>query len=50
MLIRDGGVIASGYNAALDQWRELATGATDYLERLEQRERTHRYSFTQSRF
>lgn len=39
MLIRDGGVIASGYNAALDQWRELATGATDYLERLEQREK-----------
>jgi DNA mismatch repair protein MutS len=39
MLIRDGGVIASGYNAELDQWRELATGATDYLERLEQREK-----------
>lgn len=39
MLIRDGGVIAQGYNVELDQWRELATGATDYLERLEQREK-----------
>lgn len=39
VLIRDGGVIASSYNAELDQWRALATGATDYLEQLEQRER-----------
>lgn len=39
VLIRDGGVIAPGYNAELDQWRALATGATDYLEQLEQRER-----------
>jgi DNA mismatch repair protein MutS len=39
MLIRDGGVIASGYHPELDQWRDLATGATDYLERLEQREK-----------
>ncbi|MEH8016220.1 DNA mismatch repair protein MutS [Rheinheimera muenzenbergensis] len=39
VLIRDGGVIAAGYNAELDQWRALASGATDYLEQLEQRER-----------
>lgn len=39
VLIRDGGVIAAGYCAELDQWRALATGATDYLEQLEQREK-----------
>lgn len=39
LLIRDGGVIASGYHQELDQWRELATGATQYLENLEIRER-----------
>ncbi|MDX3775595.1 DNA mismatch repair protein MutS [Chromatiaceae bacterium AAb-1] len=39
VLIRDGGVIAAGYNQELDQWRALADGATDYLEQLEQRER-----------
>ena len=39
VLIRDGGVIAAGYNAELDEWRELAEGATRYLEELEQRER-----------
>ena len=39
VLIRDGGVIAPGYNAELDQWRSLANGATDYLEQLELRER-----------
>lgn len=38
-LIRDGGVIAPGYNAELDQWRELSQGATNYLEQLEIRER-----------
>lgn len=38
-LIRDGGVIAEGYNAELDEWRDLADGATQYLENLEQRER-----------
>ncbi|GGW65423.1 DNA mismatch repair protein MutS [Alishewanella tabrizica] len=38
-LIRDGGVIATGYNAELDEWRNLATGATDYLQTLELRER-----------
>lgn len=39
VLIRDGGVIADGYHAELDQWRALAKGATDYLEQLEIRER-----------
>lgn len=39
VLVRDGGVIASGYNEELDEWRALADGATDYLERLEVRER-----------
>ncbi|MBN6077680.1 DNA mismatch repair protein MutS [Aggregatibacter actinomycetemcomitans] len=39
VLIRDGGVIAPGYHAELDEWRELADGATRYLEELEQRER-----------
>ena len=39
VIIRDGGVIAKGYNEELDQWRDLAQGATDYLEKLEIRER-----------
>lgn len=39
VLIRDGGVIAQGYNTELDEWRALSQGATDTLEKLEQRER-----------
>ncbi|WP_033477043.1 DNA mismatch repair protein MutS [Erwinia amylovora] len=39
VLVRDGGVIAPGYNQELDEWRALADGATDYLDRLEIRER-----------
>ncbi|NVD07545.1 DNA mismatch repair protein MutS [Vibrio sp. JPW-9-11-11] len=39
VVIRDGGVIAEGYNAELDEWRKLADGATEYLEKLEQDER-----------
>ena len=39
LLIRDGGVIAEGYNAELDEWRTLSDGATQYLENLEKRER-----------
>ena len=39
LLIRDGGVIAQGYHAELDEWRELSAGATRFLEELEQRER-----------
>lgn len=39
VLVRDGGVIAPGYNQELDEWRALADGATDYLQQLEIRER-----------
>ncbi|OOF13935.1 DNA mismatch repair protein MutS, partial [Salinivibrio sp. PR919] len=39
VVIRDGGVIAPGYHAELDEWRELSDGASRYLEELEQRER-----------
>ena len=39
VLIRDGGVIASGYNAELDEWRELSAGATSFIDQLEQDER-----------
>ncbi|QOL26954.1 DNA mismatch repair protein MutS [Thalassotalea sp. LPB0316] len=39
VLIRDGGVIALGYNAELDELRNLSQGASDYLEQLELRER-----------
>ncbi|MCE2571417.1 DNA mismatch repair protein MutS [Motilimonas eburnea] len=39
VLIRDGGVIAPGYHAELDEWRSLSKGATDYLAELEEREK-----------
>ncbi|MEH0688662.1 DNA mismatch repair protein MutS [Vibrio cholerae] len=39
VVIRDGGVIAQGYDAELDEWRKLADGATEYLDQLEQSER-----------
>ncbi|BBL70640.1 DNA mismatch repair protein MutS [Methylogaea oryzae] len=39
MLIRDGGVIAPGYNAELDELRNLSQNADQYLVDLEQRER-----------
>ncbi|NCH86845.1 DNA mismatch repair protein MutS [Cronobacter dublinensis] len=39
VLVRDGGVIAPGYHEELDEWRALADGATNYLDRLEIRER-----------
>ncbi|ELQ6157844.1 DNA mismatch repair protein MutS [Cronobacter dublinensis] len=39
VLVRDGGVVAPGYHEELDEWRALADGATDYLDRLEIRER-----------
>ena len=39
VLIRDGGVIAEGYNDELDELRNLSQGASDYLEQLEARER-----------
>ncbi len=39
MLIRDGGVIASGFDAELDELRELSSNADSFLTRLEVRER-----------
>ncbi len=39
VVLRDGGVIANGYHAELDELRDLETGATRYLEQLELRER-----------
>jgi DNA mismatch repair protein MutS len=39
MLIRDGGVIAEGYDAELDELRNLKHQAGDFLLQLEQRER-----------
>ncbi|RUO21565.1 DNA mismatch repair protein MutS [Aliidiomarina haloalkalitolerans] len=39
VLIRDGGVIRSGYHEELDRFRELSAGGTQQLDDLEQRER-----------
>jgi len=39
VLIRDGGVIAPGYNEELDTLRDLSDGATEFLQQLETRER-----------
>ena len=39
VVIRDGGVIAPGYDEELDQLREISTGAGNYLLEIEQRER-----------
>ncbi|GAB1622183.1 DNA mismatch repair protein MutS [Agarivorans albus] len=39
VLIRDGGVIAPGYNQELDEWRNLSDGATQFLSDIEQCER-----------
>ena len=39
VLLRDGGVIAPGYDADLDELRRIATNADQYLEDLETRER-----------
>jgi DNA mismatch repair protein MutS len=41
LLIRDGGVIASGYDAELDRLRSIHTDADAYLLNLEQQERTN---------
>jgi DNA mismatch repair protein MutS len=38
-LLREGGVIAAGYDAALDELRSIATGADEHLLELEDRER-----------
>ena len=39
VLIRDGGVLATGYDAELDELRRLSTDADSFLESLEARER-----------
>lgn len=39
VLIRDGGVIAPGYNEELDRLRDLSDGATEFLAQLEQKEK-----------
>ncbi|MEY4589608.1 MAG: hypothetical protein RL497_1684 [Pseudomonadota bacterium] len=39
VVIRDGGVIAEGYDAELDELRAISTNAGDYLVRLEQQEK-----------
>ena len=39
VVLRDGGVIKPGYSEELDELRDLADGATDFLRQLEQRER-----------
>tara|TARA_R110002110_G_scaffold91264_2_gene237452 strand:+ start:73699 stop:76227 length:2529 start_codon:yes stop_codon:yes gene_type:complete len=39
VVIRDGGVIADGYDAELDELRKISSNAGDYLLEIEQRER-----------
>jgi len=39
VVLREGGVIAEGYDAELDELRNIATGAGDYLLEIERRER-----------
>ncbi len=39
VLIRDGGVLAPGYNSELDELRDLSQGATNFLKELEEREK-----------
>ncbi|MCP3673574.1 MAG: DNA mismatch repair protein MutS [Gammaproteobacteria bacterium] len=39
LLIRDGGVIASGYNSQLDEYRQLTNQSSEYLNTLEIAER-----------
>jgi DNA mismatch repair protein MutS len=39
VVIRDGGVIADGYDEQLDELRQISTNAGDYLLEIEQRER-----------
>ncbi|PPI88467.1 DNA mismatch repair protein MutS [Candidatus Pantoea edessiphila] len=38
-LIREGGVIAPGYNKQLDKWRDLTKGAKDYLDKIAMQEK-----------
>ncbi|NVK23066.1 MAG: DNA mismatch repair protein MutS [Kangiellaceae bacterium] len=39
MVIRDGGIIAEGYNTELDELKNLASDANDFMLNLEQREK-----------
>jgi DNA mismatch repair protein MutS len=39
VVLRDGGVIAEGYDEQLDELRQIATGAGDFLLEIERRER-----------
>ena len=39
VVLRDGGVIAPGFSAELDELRALSQGATDFLNELEEREK-----------
>jgi len=39
VVIRDGGVVADGYDSELDEYRSLAANSSDFLIQLEQRER-----------
>ncbi|MDJ0878256.1 MAG: DNA mismatch repair protein MutS, partial [Halieaceae bacterium] len=39
VVLRDGGVIADGYDSELDELRSIASGAGDYLLEIEERER-----------
>ena len=39
VVLRDGGVLAEGYNEELDTLRDLSQGATSFLEQIEQQER-----------
>ena len=39
VVIREGGVIAEGFDAELDELRAISTNAGDYLVRLEQQEK-----------
>ncbi len=41
LLIRDGGVIADGYNVELDEFRQLTDQSSDYLDALEKSERSN---------
>ena len=39
VLIRDGGVMAPGYNGELDELRDLSNGANEFLQQLEEKEK-----------
>ena len=49
VVIRDGGVIADGFDAELDEHRGMAENAGDYLVQLELREREHEVDLSLTR-